>query len=195
MNKFNAAFWENKYQIQSTGWDLGQISTPLLTYFESLKNKDIKILIPGGGNGYEAEYLFRSGFKNVYLLDIVAQPLNNFSQRVPEFPKEHLLNIDFFEHNANYDLIIEQTFFCALDPSLRVKYTNKILELLNDKGRLVGVLFDFPLTDQGPPFGGSLEEYTKTFSKVFDIKILERCYNSIPERQGKELFIIFEKDN
>ena len=81
MNKFNAAYWENKYQIQSTGWDLGQISTPLLTYFESLKNKDIKILIPGGGNGYEAEYLFRSGFKNVYLLDIVAQPLNNFSQK------------------------------------------------------------------------------------------------------------------
>jgi len=195
MNKFNAAFWESKYQDNSTGWDLGQISTPLLTYFETLKNKDIKILIPGGGNGYEAEYLFRSGFKNVYLLDIVAQPLINFSQRIPQFPKEHLLNIDFFDHNANYDLIIEQTFFCALDPSLRIKYANKICELLNDKGRLVGVLFDFPLTDQGPPFGGSLKEYTKTFSKVFDIKLLDRCYNSIPERHGKELFIIFEKNN
>jgi len=56
-------------------------------------------------------------------------------------------------------------------------------------------LFNFPLTDQGPPFGGSLEEYTKTFSKVFDIKIIDRCYNSIPERNSKELFIIFEKNN
>lgn len=195
MNKFSAAYWETKYQNNSTGWDLGQISTPLLAYFESLKNKDIKILIPGGGNGYEAEYLFKSGFKNVFLLDIVAQPLINFSKRVPQFPKDHLLNIDFFDHNANYDLIIEQTFFCALDPSLRVRYANKIFELLNDMGKLVGVLFDFPLTDQGPPFGGSHKEYINTFSTLFDIKILDRCYNSIPERDGKELFIIFEKKN
>ncbi|MDH5413217.1 MAG: TPMT family class I SAM-dependent methyltransferase [Flavobacteriaceae bacterium] len=195
MNKFNATYWESKYQINSTGWDLGQISTPLLTYFETLKNKNIKILIPGGGNGYEAEYLFRSGFKNVFLLDIVAQPLDNFSHRVPQFPKDHLLNIDFFDHNSTYDLIIEQTFFCALDPNLRERYSNKIFELLKDTGRLVGVLFDFPLTDQGPPFGGSLKEYTKTFSKMFDIKKLDRCFNSIPERYGKELFIIFEKKN
>jgi thiopurine S-methyltransferase len=195
MNKFNATYWESKYQNNSTGWDLGQISTPLLTYFETLKNKDIKILIPGGGNGYEAEYLFNSGFKNVFLLDIVAQPLKNFSHRVPQFPKDQLLNIDFFEHNDNYDLIIEQTFFCALDPNLRKRYAKKICELLKDTGRLVGVLFNFPLTDQGPPFGGSLEEYTKTFSKVFDIKIIDRCYNSIPERNSKELFIIFEKNN
>lgn len=195
MNKFNATYWESKYQNNSTGWDLGQISTPLLTYFETLKNKDIKILIPGGGNGYEAEYLFNSGFKNVFLLDIVAQPLKNFSHRVPQFPKDQLLNIDFFDHNDNYDLIIEQTFFCALDPNLRKRYAKKICELLKDTGRLVGVLFNFPLTDQGPPFGGSLEEYTKTFSKVFDIKIIDRCYNSIPERHGKELFIIFEKNN
>ncbi len=195
MNKFNATYWKTKYQNNSTGWDLGQISTPLLTYFETLKNKDIKILIPGGGNGYEAEYLFNSGFKNVFLLDIVAQPLKNFSQRVPQFPKDQLLNIDFFDHNTNYDLIIEQTFFCALDPNLRERYAKKIFELLKDTGRLVGVLFDFPLTDEGPPFGGSLKEYTKTFSKGFDIKKIDRCHNSIPERHGKELFIIFEKNN
>ena len=65
--------------------------------------------------------------------------------------------------------------------------------MLNKGGKLVGLLFDFPLTEEGPPFGGSLEEYKNTFSKQFNIKILETSFNSIKPRLGRELFIIFEK--
>ena len=72
-------------------------------------------------------------------------------------------------------------------------YTNKIHELLTDNGKLIGLLFDFPLTEQGPPFGGDKKEYINLFSNQFKIKILERSYNSIAERNGKELFIKFEK--
>jgi thiopurine S-methyltransferase len=193
MNDFNANFWKDKYINNATGWDLGDVSTPLKVYFEQIKNKDLSILIPGCGNGYEAEFLHTSGFKNVYILDIAEQPLENFSKRVPNFPKEHLMHGNFFDHNTQYELIIEQTFFCALDPLLRNNYAEKINQLLATNGKLVGLLFDFPLTEQGPPFGGSLEEYTKTFSSLFNIKTLEKSYNSIEERTGKELFIIFEK--
>lgn len=55
-------FWNNKYKDHKTGWDLGVISPPLKTYFEQLENKSLKILIPGGGNAHEAEYLFKKGF-------------------------------------------------------------------------------------------------------------------------------------
>lgn len=192
-NRFDGTYWHNKYKNNTTGWDIGYISTPLKKYFDQLKDRSISILIPGGGNGHEAEYLHHLGFKNVYLLDIVAQPLKNFHSRVPEFPRAHLKQIDFFKLSGQYDLIIEQTFFCALDPVLRKKYVEKVNELLNNKGKLVGLLFDFPLTDDGPPFGGNIDEYIHTFSKKFKIKILERSYNSIPERNGKELFIKFEK--
>ena len=192
-NRFDGTYWHNKYKNNTTGWDIGYISTPLKKYFDQLKDRSISILIPGGGNGHEAEYLHHLGFKNVYLLDIVAQPLKNFHSRVPEFPRAHLKQIDFFKLSGQYDLIIEQTFFCALDPVLRKKYVEKVNELLNNKGKLVGLLFDFPLTDDGPPFGGNIDEYTHTFSKKFKIKILERSFNSIPERNGKELFIKFEK--
>jgi len=68
-------------------------------------------------------------------------------------------------------------------------------DLLKVGGKLVGVLFDFPLTSDGPPFGGSLGEYLSAFSKQFEIKVLKRCHNSIKPRQGRELFIIFEKKN
>ena len=193
MNRFDIVYWSNKYKKNTTGWDIGHISTPLKQYFEQLSDKSISVLIPGGGNGHEAEYLHNLGFKNVFLLDIVMQPLENFIHRVPEFSKEHLIQSDFFKLSGQYDLIIEQTFFCALDPSLRAKYAEKVYELLTKNGKLVGLLFDFPLSDDGPPFGGGTKEYEHTFLKFFEMKILERSYNSIPERNGKELFIKFEK--
>ncbi len=51
-------YWKYRYQQKQTGWDIGFASTPLVTYFDHLNDKDIKILIPGCGNAYEAEYLF-----------------------------------------------------------------------------------------------------------------------------------------
>ena len=57
-NKFDTTFWEAKYTHKLTRWDIGYISTPLKLYFDQLTNKNISILIPGAGNGYEAEYLF-----------------------------------------------------------------------------------------------------------------------------------------
>ena len=192
MNKFNRSFWKERYKDQNTGWDIGYPSTPIQNYIEQLTDKEISILIPGCGNGYEAEFLHDSGFKNVTILDIVENPLKNFNKRVPSFPKEHLIHANFFNHQKKYDLILEQTFFCALEPKLRKDYVKKMHELLHKKGKLFGLLFDFPLTSKGPPFGGEKEEYIKLFSKYFKLKTIEKSHNSIEDRKGKELFIIFE---
>lgn len=194
MNKFDRNFWKERYKDHNTGWDVGHASTPIQKYIEQLTDKELSILIPGCGNGYEAELLHKLGFKNVYLLDIVKQPLNNFSKRVPSFSKDHLINANFFEHKGKYDLIIEQTFFCALNPILRKDYVKQMRNLLAKKGKLIGLLFDFLLTEQGPPFGGSKQEYINRFTKYFNLNVLEKAYNSIESRQGKELFVIFEAD-
>lgn len=193
MTTLNKTYWENLYQTQDTGWNIGHISTPIKTYIDQLEDKTLKILIPGAGNSYEAEYLYNNGFKNLYVLDIAKQPLENLKQRVPGFPETHLLQHDFFELDNTFDLIIEQTFFCALNPDLRSQYVYKMSELMKPKGKLVGLLFDFPLTQDGPPFGGSKEEYITRFSDNFNLKTLESSYNSIKPRAGKELFFIFEK--
>ena len=121
--EINKNFWENRYSGKDTGWDIGYISTPLKEYIDQLKDKSIKILIPGCGNSYEAEYLLKNGFKNVFVADYALQPLENLKKRIPEFPDTQLLHKDFFEINEKFDLIIEQTFFCALDPCLREKYS------------------------------------------------------------------------
>ena len=195
INKLDSEYWENKYQNDKTGWNIGYPSTPIKEYIDQLKNKDIKILIPGAGNAYEAEYLHKKGFTNVWVIDLAKSPLENLKKRVPNFPQEHLLQGDFFKTASQYDLIIEQTFFCALDPLLRDSYVSKMATLLKPKGKLVGLLFDFELTADGPPFGGSVDEYKKRFSKHFKIKVFESAFNSIKPRKGRELFAIFEKIN
>ncbi|HEX5001405.1 MAG TPA: methyltransferase domain-containing protein [Bacteroidia bacterium] len=188
----DAKFWQQHYENGSTQWDAGAPTEPLRHYFEGLTDKSINILIPGAGNGWEAGWLFNNGFKNVYVLDFAAAPLEHFKKRIPEFPSSHLINENFFSHKGNYDLIVEQTFFCAIDPSLRRKYAEHMSSLLNKGGRLAGLLFNFPL-ETGPPFGGNAKEYESLFKPLFHIKVMAPCYNSIAPRMGRELFVIFEK--
>ncbi|WP_374548894.1 SAM-dependent methyltransferase [Flavobacterium sp.] len=190
---FDAQYWQNRYLNNETGWDVKEITKPLKDYVDQINNKDLSILIPGAGNGYEYEYLIQNGFSNVTVIDIAEQPLINIKNRVENYIDENLICDDFFNHTKKYDLIIEQTFFCALNPSLRNKYAEKTNELLQPKGKIIGLLFQFPLTEDGPPFGGSESEYIKLFSDNFKIKTLETAYNSIKPREGRELFFIFEK--
>lgn len=184
-------YWEERYLKGETGWDAGTITTPLKEYIKQLTDKNLKILIPGAGNGYEFDYLIEKGFHNVFVVDIAKTPLENIKKRKPEHAS-NLINADFFSLTTTYDLIIEQTFFCALPPEMRTQYAKKMASLLNSKGKLAGLLFDFPLTNEGPPFGGSKTEYINLFSNAFYLKTLEIAYNSIKPRENKELFFIFE---
>jgi SAM-dependent methyltransferase len=193
MNQFDKNYWTKRYQKNETGWDAGQITTPLKEYIDQLEDKSIQILIPGAGNAYEAQYLLKQGFRNVTVLDISPEPLANIKKRLPDFPSDNLIQQDFFEHQAQYDLILEQTFFCALDPSMRNQYSEQMFKLLKAKGKLVGVLFTQPLNAIKPPFGATIDEYIKYFKSHFDIKTMDTCYNSIKPRVGSELFIVLQK--
>ncbi len=186
-------FWDNRYKTKDIGWDLGEISPPLKAYFDQLTDKNLKILIPGGGNSYEAEYLHHRGFKNVYVIDLSKTALYNVKLRVPSFPSAHLIQNNFFYLEKSFDLIIEQTFFCAIDPNLRPAYTVKAFELLNRNGKIVGLLFDAPLNTNEPPFGGSKTEYLDYFSPYFDILVMENAHNSHHTRTTKELFFMAQK--
>ncbi|WP_338409981.1 SAM-dependent methyltransferase [uncultured Flavobacterium sp.] len=188
----NKKYWENRYINNKTGWDIGKISTPLKGYIDQLKNKNIKILIPGAGNGYEFDYLITQGFFNVFVIDIAEQPLKTIKIRNPEYA-DQIIYGDFFDLKDTFDLVLEHTFFCALNPNLRTNYVSKMNEIVNKKGKIAGLFFDFPLTEVGPPFGATYQDYLLLFQNNFKIKTLEKTYNSILERKDKELFFIFEK--
>ena len=195
MADLNKDYWEDRYQSASTGWDIGEISTPIRTFVDGLENKSTSILIPGAGNGHEAIYMHRQGFTTVTVLDFAKSPLDTLQQNCPDFPKQHLIQDDFFNHEGTYDLIIEQTFFCALNPNSRQAYVEKMHQLIKPGGYLAGLLFGIEMHDAGPPFGGSVEEYEYLFSSYFNIEKMEPCYNSISPRKGKELFVILQNKN
>ena len=190
----NDQYWSQRYENQQTRWDIGQAAPALKEYFDQLTNKNSTILIPGCGNAHEAEYLLQQGFTNITLIDISEILINILKKKLRFYIEKGSIRVihqDFFEHSGSYDLVIEQTFFCAIDPNLRKIYAEKMSELLNPKGKLVGLLFDCNF-EGGPPFGGSRAEYISYFEPYFTLKIFEECFNSIPPRAGNELFICLE---
>lgn len=184
----SSKFWEKNYAEKKTGWDLGACSPPIKEWIDSQQDKSINILIPGAGNAYEAAYFHQQGFTNVHVLDFARQPIENFKANYPDFPVEHIHCEDFFQHKGEYDVIVEQTFFCALPPEMRKDYVIKINELLKPKGKLIGLLFNRDF-EGGPPFGGDIVEYNTLFSPYFHSISFEPCANSIAPRLGTEVFI------
>ena len=127
------------------------------------------------------------------MLDISAIPLQNFQNRVPSFNPAHIIQEDFFQHTGQYDLIIEQTFFSTFPPAMRRNYAQQMYKLLKTGGKLVGVLFQDALFQDHPPFGGFKADYLPVFEEYFTINYFDTCYNSIPPRAGRELFIHLTK--
>ena len=188
IENLNDTYWNGRYETQETGWDIGYPSPSFIEYFKNI-DRSVKILIPGCGNSYEGEALFNMGFKNITLLDFAPISKANFLKRVPEFPEHQFIVGDFFKQNGKFDFILEQTFFCALNPELRTDYIKQVRYLLKEKGKLVGLLFDAPLNTEHPPFGGDLATYKSQFSTYFTQVKMIPCLNSIVPRAGKELWI------
>lgn len=193
-HSFAEDFWSQKYEQNQTGWDVGEVSRPLKIYIDQLKDKNLKILIPGAGNAHEAEYLFKQGFKNIYIADISKKPLQNLKARVPNFPEKQILHIDFFKIEGAFDLILEQTFFCALPVSSRENYAKKMAGLLKKDGLLSGLFFNFPLKENGPPFGGSKEEYLTILGHILRSKSSKTAIIRLNPDRATSYFLNLEKN-
>lgn len=192
-NELNADFWNHRWKSGLTGWDIGYASPPLVEYMSQYEDKSVSILIPGCGNSYEAENLLSKGFDDITLIDISEELTNRLRERFKKAPQIKVIYEDFFNHVGQYDLILEQTFFCAQILERREEYVRHVASLLKKGGRLVGVLFNVDFGKEGPPFGGDENEYRKLFSGLFDIRVMSPCYNSIPPRAGSELFVVMVK--
>lgn len=186
-------YWDAKYQTKATGWDLGLVSPPIKAYIDTLQDKNIAILIPGCGNTYEASYLLEQGFTNITVIDIAPTLVKIIEEKFITNTHIQVLLGDYFQHQGRYDLIIEQTFFCALPPSMRQKYVWKTHDLLAENGILAGLLFN-RIFNLGPPFGGSQKEYEPLFYSAFHFLNMDVAYNSIAPRANSELFIELQKN-
>ena len=189
----DAAYWQARYHEGKLGWDLGKVSPPLQVFFDGLETPSDRVFFPGAGQAWEAAYLHEQGFSNVHVLDWAPEALAALQKRVPDFPSAHLHQEDFFAHQSSYDLIVEQTFFCAIPPPRRSEYLLHAKQNLVDGGRMVGLLFDDPLNDDHPPYGGSKSMYHELLAAHFSVEHLQTSPFSIGPRAGRELFFIARK--
>ncbi|MFZ9754711.1 MAG: methyltransferase domain-containing protein [Bacteroidia bacterium] len=191
---YGQEFWNGKYQVGETAWDLNGPSPALVKAFAKWQNKEARILIPGCGSAWETDALLEMGFTHITLIDIapdlVAQLKTKYADRADRVT---VLEGDFFQLEGQFDVVVEQTFFCALPPLLRSAYVRKMYHLLASKGEIVGLLFNRDFEQDGPPYGGTAEEYKGLFEPYFHLLTMENSVDSHPKRLGTELFITFEK--
>lgn len=192
----DANYWSRQYDNKTTNWDLGMASPALVHFVNTIANKQCRILIPGCGNAYEAEYLLSQGFENITLIDIAPTLVAQLKEKYEDNKNIRIVLGDFFELEGNYDVILEQTFFCAISPILRSVYASKMRELLSDDGLLAGVLFNRIFEFDGPPFGGSIQEYLLIFENA-GLTVLEMSPTnmSVLPRLNSEAFFKVKKSN
>ena len=193
--KLDARYWDKRYATGSTGWDLGRANSGLIQEVRQRASKDDRILIPGAGSAYEAEALWNAGFVNTVVVDWAPQAFTRLRSQdtVAHFAKVGVDVLaqtrvtDFFDLNSKFDLLLEQTFFCALPPAQRPAYVEQAYRLLQPNGQWLGILFNREFPTSGPPFGGTLAEYKQLFSRFFHIDHLDVWNHSVGPRLGSEL--------
>jgi len=188
--------WQRHYDEKDLGWDLGQVAPPFMNLLESNVITPGKTLVPGCGRGHEVVYLAENGF-DVTAVDYSIGAVDYLRQVVQQRKLNiEVLHIDFFDlnstHDGIYDLLIEQTFFCAISPNERTLYVTTVARLLKSGGMLAGLFYN---TDKegGPPFNTTEEDIIKHFSELFEIRDLARAKNSAIQRKDKEFLVILVK--
>ena len=193
-NLLTKSFWDQRWKDEQTGWDLGKPAPALIRFFEDkVLPRDYRILIPGCGNAWEAQALADNGYTDITLCDISPTLCAKLEKRFSTSQGIHIVCADFFSLNGPFDLVIEQTFFCALQPDLRMDYAKQMANIIRPGGLLAGLWFSIEFPFDGPPFGGNPHDYLQLLQEQFIIREAGPCPISVKPRQGNEWFIVAER--
>ncbi len=194
----NPQFWEDIYLEEDAGWDLDG-PTPV---FDKIAD-DLtpgKLCIIGCGRGYDAIMFAQKGF-DVTAIDFAPSAINAVKSLALESKVSvNTFECDFFELSKEwentFDYVIEQTCFCAINPSRRMDYEAVVKRMLIAGGKLIGLWFplDKSLKEEGPPWGTTIDEVKSIFNHDWKIEKEEFPELSIEPRKGREKLIIFKKN-
>ncbi|MEQ8768211.1 MAG: methyltransferase domain-containing protein [Planctomycetota bacterium] len=186
--------WNARYLETNTPWDLGK-ATPA---FEALLASDLapmpgKLLVPGCGRGHDAILFAEHGFEVIGIdfapaaIDF-ARELARKRGVAARFEVADLFDLPSGDLEA-FDLVLEYTCFCAIEPDRRDDYARVVSELLVEGGVLLGLFFPTgPFgSGEGPPHRVTRDDVEQHFGERFAIERLEPPAVSDPGREGLEL--------
>ena len=192
-----SVFWENLYLSDDATWDLGG-ATPV---FESVSEEfnPGKICIIGCGKGHDAVMFAKKEFE-VTAVDFAPSAIRHLKHLAEEAKvKIHTVQENIFKLSTDYhnkfNFVIEQTCFCAINPTMRNNYEQLVKNLLVKGGKLIGLWFplDKDISEGGPPWAPSVEEVKKIFSNGWIMESEKFSPLSIEPRKGREKLIVFRK--
>ncbi len=166
-DRSNREFWQSRYRTGQIPWDLGGASAPVQGIVDRYVPSTGNVLIPCCGRGHEAIYLAERGY-GVTAVDLILEPLHYLRKSARERRLDiEVLHQDIFElppacDNA-FDVFLEQTCLCSLDPSLYTSYQALAHRTLKPGGQLLGVFMEVPWTD-GPPYNCPPDTVSALFS-------------------------------
>lgn len=194
--KTRLGFWNAKYAQANQPWDLGGVADAARLLVERFCPPDSRVFVPGCGRGYEVVWLEQRGHR-VTAVDFADEAIRFLRElagqhRVqPEIVQEDLFLLPA-SLNSRFDVLLEQTCFCAIDPSLRHEYERVAHRLLKPGGRLLGVFMEVEGIE-GPPYSTPLElvrgHFPVTRWRFDSSEPLPRH----PKRPGPEFLAVFTR--
>ncbi len=188
-------FWSGLYREQRDGWELGRAAPPLARWFAAHSPSGRRALVVGCGRGHEARLLARAG-ANVTGIDFAAEAIADaraLAERegVPvDFRQRDLFELG--RDPDRYDLAVEHTCFCAIDPARRDEYVAVIADVLAPGGELIA-LFWAHGRPGGPPYTVDDAELRARFGARFEFLHVEIPRDSVALRAGTERLVQLRK--
>ena len=199
INSSKPEYWEKFYQSGDTGWDIGKPTPVFQNWIKTQKNK-LSICILGAGNGWDALHFAELGHR-VTAVDFAESAVLNMNVTAAKRRlKLNIIHGDIFDLDKlftnTFDIVLEYTCFCAIDPDRRDDYIRLVNHILNPSGEFVGLLFptDENLDSDVPPFGVDIDSTLNLFSKYFTLVTKEIPTLSIERRKGREIFVLLKKN-
>ncbi|XP_039157401.1 probable thiol methyltransferase 2 isoform X2 [Eucalyptus grandis] len=183
--------WEKCWEQGLTPWDLGK-PTPILQQLHQMGALPKgRALVPGCGTGYDVVSI-ACPERYVVGIDISEIALNRAVQLFSSSPNANhfiFLKEDFFTWHPTelFDLIFDYTFFCAIEPEMRVAWAEQMSGLLRPDGELITLMF--PISDHigGPPYKVSISDYEEVLCPMgFEAISIMDNELAVGPRKGKE---------
>jgi SAM-dependent methyltransferase len=189
-------YWSEIYNgEENPGWNLNKPAEAFKDMLPRLKLPKSRILVLGCGEGHDAAFFAEAGHV-VTAVDFSKEAIERGRKKYA-----HLSNLSFYEENIfqlpqewnfSFDMVVEHTCYCAIPPEQRNELVRLYRRMLHDEGQLMAVFFAMEKRS-GPPYGSTEWEIRRRTEAGFHYLFWGRLRNSLPNREGRELFVLAKK--
>lgn len=199
-------YWQKRFDEADTPWELmgpSSVVIEALEYIATLGCRlgGARVLVAGCGSGSDALECARRGAR-VLAIDwseaAIAQVSRAYEANKGAIPGVvKVIQGDFFSIPPEpVDVVCEHTFFCAIDPFMRLRYMESMAKWLKPGGYLCGNFFVLPSQEvahlkslsltregQGPPFVTGERDLIELCSPWFEVVRLQPAASPEPSRR------------